>query len=589
MSIRRILLFAFLCFSVVTAALVTSFTYTRASAALKAEIRRSVETQARDVVAELEALVFERVEDVYGWSRVEPMQELKVDDVDKRLANYLRDVKTSYAGIYENLSCVRDGKVLAASEPGLIGTRWNDAPVWLDIEFGTARISLTRPAVVDGVPVLTLSTRLDDAFSGRPLGTLHALYDWTEIDALLDYAMGASGRDALVVDAAGRVIAASANFRRRPGIADVTLSRWHDGRRASGVNELDGAPLAAGRQLVGFARALGYKGLPDLGWTVLVLTPQRIALAPSRALLHALIALFLVTAGVAALLAIGISGRIARPIQSLTALTRAVDLDAELPRMPSGGGSEVEELGRAFARMLEDLQRTRRERERVAKLAAAGEMAAMLAHEVRNPLGILRSSTQLLARESGLSVRGREMLGYMLGECDRINGLVQGLLDSARPRAPVFAPLDLAALVRGLGGPLAVRATEKGVNLRFEAPSEPVVLEGDRDQILQAVLNLAINALQAAPEGGTVAIRCRAAGTGAALEVADDGPGIPPAERQRILEPFVSHRAGGIGLGLAVVQDIVQRHGGTLAIGESDLGGARFTLTLPLTRKENPT
>ena len=589
MSIRRILLIAFLCFSVVTAALVTSFTYTRASAALKAEIRRSVETQARDVVAELEALVFERVEDVYGWSRVEPMQELKVDDVDKRLANYLRDVKTSYAGIYENISCERDGRVIAASEPGLIGTRWNDGPVWLDIEFGNAHVSLTRPAEIDGVPVLTLSTRLDDAFSGRPLGTLHALYDWTEIDALLDYAMGASDRDALVVDANGHVIAASANFRQRPGLTDAVLDHWHDRRRASGVNELDGAPLVAGRQLVGFARALGYKGLPDLGWTVLVLTPQRIALAPSRALLHALIGLFLVTAAVAALLALRISGRIARPIQSLTALTRAVDLDAELPRMPAGGGSEVSELGRAFARMLEDLQRSRRELVRVTKLAAAGEMAAMLAHEVRNPLGILRSSTQLLARESGLTPRGREMLGYMLDECDRINGLVQGLLESARPRAPVFATLDLAALVRGLGELLAARAAEKEVNLQLEAPSEPLALEGDRDQLLQAALNLAINALQATPAGGTVAIRCRSVAGDAVLEVADSGPGIPPAERQRILEPFVSHRAGGIGLGLAVVQDIVQRHRGTLVIGESGLGGASFTLTLPRIAKEIPT
>lgn len=588
MSIRRILLFAFLCFSVVTAALISSFTYSRAHATLKAEIRTSVETQARDVVAQLEALVFERVEDVYGWSRVELMQELKVDDLDKRLANYLRDVKTSYAGIYENLTCERDGKVIAASEPGLIGTAWRDAPPWMTIEFGAAAISLTRPAEVDGIPVLVLSTPLDDAFSGRPLGTLHARYDWTEIDALLDYAVGASGRDALVIDGEGRVIAASAKFRERPGLARARLSAWLDARPPSGVTEVDGAPLTDGRQLVGYARALGYKGLPELGWTVLVLTPQRLALAPIRGLLHALLALFLVTVVVAALLALWISGRIARPIQSLTALTRQVDLDAEVPRVEAAGGSEVNELGRAFARMLEDLKRSRRELVRVAKLAAAGEMAAMLAHEVRNPLGILRSSAQLLKRETGLSARGHEMLGYMLNECDRINGLVSGLLESARPRAPVFAPLDLGALVRGLGEMIAPRAAEKNVNSSLEAPSEPITIAGDRDQLVQAMLNLAINAIQAAPAAGAIAIRCRAAGDQAIVEIADSGPGIPPAERQRIFEPFVSHRPGGIGLGLAVVQDIVQRHGGSLAVDDSDLGGARFTLTLPMTRKETP-
>ena len=205
----------------------------------------------------------------------------------------------------------------------------------------------------------------------------------------------------------------------------------------------------------------------------------------------------------------------------------------------------------------------------------------MLAHEVRNPLGILRSSAQLLSRQQGLDARSREMLGFMLGECDRINDLISSLLDNARPREPVFAAHDLNGLVEQLLDMLAARALSKRVSVDFEPAPLPLDIHCDRDQIVQVILNLVLNAIQAAGDKGRVRIRTWRDPGVVCLEIADDGPGIPAERRAAVLEPFVSGREGGIGLGLTVVQDVLRRHRAEFEIGDADLGGASFRVRFP--------
>ncbi|MBC8794175.1 MAG: hypothetical protein C6Y20_21495 [Tagaea sp. CACIAM 22H2] len=144
---------------------------------------------------------------------------------------------------------------------------------------------------------------------------------------------------------------------------------------------------------------------------------------------------------------------------------------------------------------------------------------------------------------------------------------------------------------------LRERAREKDVELESTTRCAGVTVDCDRDQLVQVLLNLVVNALQAAPRqagrGGHVQLSTAVDGAEFRIDVDDDGPGIPAARREEILEPFVSDRAGGIGLGLSIVREIVALHRGRLAIADSPLGGARFTIWLPRERaaahrKQNP-
>ena len=352
-------------------------------------------------------------------------------------------------------------------------------------------------------------------------------------------------------------------------------------KAAHGVLTADGTQLEMSQLLVGYARSTSYKGLADLGWTLLILTPERIAFGPVQRLLWSLVALLGLIVAIAALLAIRISARTARPIQSLTAYARAVGRDIDTPPRVIAGSSEVEELSQAFNRTLDELRASRAHLVRASKLAAAGEMAAKLAHEVRTPLGIIRSSAQLINRQAGLDARAHEMMSYMINEVDRINELVTSLLDSARSRAPQFQPQILAEIVRQVLDMLHDKFESRAITVESALDEVASDLDCDRDQIVQVLLNLLLNACQVLDQGARIRIAIEARAAQLALIIEDNGPGIAPAERDAIFEPFISFRAGGIGLGLPVVREIVTLHGGTIGADTSALGGARFTVLLP--------
>jgi len=168
----------------------------------------------------------------------------------------------------------------------------------------------------------------------------------------------------------------------------------------------------------------------------------------------------------------------------------------------------------------------------------------------------------------------------MINECDRMNQLVTGLLESARPREPEFRVHDVNAIATDVLAMLRERFEQRRLHCETALAAAPEA-ECDRNQVVQVLLNLLMNASQAAPAGGHVRVSSRGDAQTVTLVVEDDGPGIPAASREEILEPFVSHRAGGIGLGLSVVREIVHRHGGRLDIGDSPLGGASMAFTLP--------
>jgi signal transduction histidine kinase len=241
----------------------------------------------------------------------------------------------------------------------------------------------------------------------------------------------------------------------------------------------------------------------------------------------------------------------------------------------AGFGWVAGRLAEALA-ALRDSQRRALE---IEKLASLGRAAAGVAHEVRNPLGVIRSSAALLLeRVSNGDQDQQKAARFIVVEVDRLDGFVRRLLDFARPVTPERRPTDLRTLlerVQMLAGP----SLEVTVS---EGPDLPVV---DADLLSQAVLALALNARDAAGESGRVRVEAAAERSTLRIEVADDGPGVGEGDAGRIFEPFVTTRPRGTGLGLPTAQRIAEAHGGSLRLEGRGLGpegrGARFVLQVP--------
>lgn len=246
--------------------------------------------------------------------------------------------------------------------------------------------------------------------------------------------------------------------------------------------------------------------------------------------------------------------------------------------------AELHEEARARLKELRETQARLVERER---LAALGEVAAVVAHEVRNPLGVIFNAVASLRRRFGGDGEAGQLVEIVREEAGRLNQIVGDLLDFARPSAPVRKPEALVTLVEGaLEAAFArVLATTgaSSVHSTVDVPDDLPLVVVDGRQVRQALLNVCLNAIEAMPSGGDLVVSARAVPERSAVlvTVRDTGAGIPTALRERVSEPFYTTRASGTGLGLAVVKRVVEAHGGALRIDDAPGGGALILFELP--------
>lgn len=238
---------------------------------------------------------------------------------------------------------------------------------------------------------------------------------------------------------------------------------------------------------------------------------------------------------------------------------------------------ELAEAGREAARLEREMART-------ANLAALGQLAATVAHELRNPLASIKGAAQFLLDDCGDDPATlRDFLSIVVDEADNLGHLTTDLLAFARPPAPERQIVDLVAVVRAEADFLRAELESAGVTLH-ETYAAPAWASLDAAQIGRALRNLLLNASQAMPDGGRVALSVQPAPGVAAWELAvsDTGPGVPDAIKAKLWEPFFTTKARGTGLGLAQVRQVVEAHGGTIHVEDAPGdGGARFVLRLP--------
>lgn len=214
------------------------------------------------------------------------------------------------------------------------------------------------------------------------------------------------------------------------------------------------------------------------------------------------------------------------------------------------------------------------------RLATLGRVAATLAHEIRNPLSSISGSVELVRESGALAEEDRHLLTIVVHEVERIDQLVRDMLDVARPRPPRYREEDVIRLCREIAE-LASHSLETDVRVGVRATGSGMATF-DPDQMRQVVWNLVKNAVQASPAGGHVTIAVDSDEDGAfEILVDDEGSGIPEADLARIFDAFHTRRARGTGLGLALVRQVVDGHGGTIDAMNRPGGGARFRLRVP--------
>jgi two-component system sensor histidine kinase PilS (NtrC family) len=217
------------------------------------------------------------------------------------------------------------------------------------------------------------------------------------------------------------------------------------------------------------------------------------------------------------------------------------------------------------------------------RLAVLGRLSAGLAHEIRNPLGSISGSVQLVKDSARLNQEDRNLLGIVLREVERLDDLVSTMLLVGRPREPLRKPCDLRQLAEDVveitrRGP----AADGGIDIDVVRGDAPVMAWADEDQIRQVLWNLLKNALQASPRGTVVRVDASVRAAFAVLEVSDQGRGIDHGQRTKIYDMFYSERTHGAGIGLALVRQIVDAHQGKIEIISEQSRGATFVVSLPL-------
>jgi len=298
----------------------------------------------------------------------------------------------------------------------------------------------------------------------------------------------------------------------------------------------------------------------------------------------------LVATIIGCMVALYFSISIVKPVRRLAkATTRIAKGDWET-RLPIDTLDEVGQLTDSFNKMSESLMDKRKELEKTYKelakkerMAEIGNFSMMIAHELKNPLGIIKGSVDIISKEGVKPKVKKTMVEYIQDEVKRLNRLVNDFLSFARPNPAHKSLVDINQVITKMVNLTPFpEVKEKDVSLKIQLSEELPEINVDEHQIYQTLLNLFNNAIQATPKGGEIIFKTEKSASGLLITVMDNGIGIPDEEKEKVFEPFFTKKEKGTGLGLAVVKKIIGNHQGEIKIIDREGGGTVFSIGLPM-------
>ncbi len=320
-----------------------------------------------------------------------------------------------------------------------------------------------------------------------------------------------------------------------------------------------------------------YVWMPRQRWALMAEIHAAEAFAPLSAMARQTFALALVALLGALALSAFLSRGLARPVDRLSAASRRVAAgDLSSPGLPESR-DELGRLSAAFNRMVDDLARHERELLHAERLAAVGRLAAGVVHEMRNPLSALKMNLSDLDRREDLSEIEREQLAIARAQGERLERMLDELLDYSRPLELQLQTVDARSLLERCADQLRGEAGEAGVELVVGEAT--AILEVDPEIMLRALVNLAANAVQASSSGASVHLDVRAK-DGVILEVRDQGHGMSERQLARLFDPFFTTREDGTGLGMSNARKCVEAHGGLLEMESAEGEGSSARIFL---------
>jgi two-component system, NtrC family, sensor histidine kinase HydH len=219
------------------------------------------------------------------------------------------------------------------------------------------------------------------------------------------------------------------------------------------------------------------------------------------------------------------------------------------------------------------------------RMATLGEMIASVSHEIKNPLGIIRSTADLLEKKV-VQYDPQNQLASVIGEeADRLNRIVTEFLDFARPQTPRLQDLQVETILRKNIHFLDLELKRRTIAVEEDFITKPEAVPVDQDLLYRAFLNILLNAVQAMPDGGRIQIKVRYDSERVHIGITDSGPGLSPEELAKVFKPFYTTKEKGSGLGLAIVKNIIEAHDGTIELVNGEGGGTSVKLTLPKKRR----
>lgn len=239
------------------------------------------------------------------------------------------------------------------------------------------------------------------------------------------------------------------------------------------------------------------------------------------------------------------------------------------------GEGIMEQRAAERVRLIEKLNRAEH-------LSSLGEMVAAVSHEIRNPLGIIRSSAELLKKKTSAQDPSNGIPDIIVEEATRLNDIITDFLNYARPQTPNLTPCRIEDILEKNIGFLSTELADAGCEVRYRFEAGSGSLWADANMLYQAFLNILINAMQAMPGGGTIDVRVLESGGRLTIRFEDTGSGIPEELREKVWDPFFTTKDKGTGLGLGIVKNIIRSHEGTIRITDRPEGGTRVEVQLPV-------